>query len=258
MALEKPIIKAQAAGSETFDYKPREIALEASSAAKTFVHDSSLRSPDFKISELVARQTGISQLESDAHRDKINAQVLARLAEIQQKAYAEGYDLGRIEGTEKAFQECKAELLERLGAIESLLKRIEDLKSQILIDNEAELVNLVFLTAKKMALRDLEANRGAVLEILKGVAAESQADERVIVRLNIEDLVFLESLKEKSGKHIDLLRRVKFAADDAVKPGGCLIETEYGSVDATVEERVDRTWQTLQSRIPQKTPGKKE
>lgn len=256
MALEKPIIKAQTASTSTFEYKPKELSLGATDSAKTFVHDDSFKSKDFKISELVAQQAGISQLESDAHQDKINALVLARLAEVQEKSYEQGFDLGLIEGTEKAFKEAQAALLERTAAFEALLKRIEELKTQILIDNEAELIRMVFLVAKKMALRDLDANREAILEILKSVTSESQADLHINVHLSPADLKFIESVQEKTGKAAESLKRMKFMAEESIHPGGCLIETQYGTVDATVEERVERTWQTLQSRIPQKTPGK--
>src|SRR5581483_7082651 len=139
MALEKPIIKAQFAGQASFEYKPKELNLEVSDPAKSYVEEDAFKSKDFKISELVARQAGISQLEDDAHQDKINAQVLSQLAEVQEKAYQEGFDLGLVEGTEKAFQEAKAGLLERIASLEALLKRVEELKTQILIDNEAEL-----------------------------------------------------------------------------------------------------------------------
>lgn len=258
MALEKPIIKAAAALVCTFDYKPREFSSATSDVARSFVNEDAFRSPDFKISQLIAHQAGISQLESDAHQDKINAQVLARLKEVQEKAYEEGYELGLVEGTEKAFQEAKSALVLKIQTFEALLKRIEELKSQLLVDNEAELIRLVFLIARKMALRDLADNREAVKEILTSVLGETQVDERVVVRLSAEDLQYLEGLQEKSGQHIESLQRVKFVVDEKIKSGGCLIETEYGNVDATVEERVERTWQTLLARIPQNPPIAKE
>jgi flagellar assembly protein FliH len=141
---------------------------------------------------------------------------------------------------------------------ESMLKRIEDLKHQLLVDNEAALVQLVFHTAKKMALRDLQDNHEAVVEILQSVVGEIQENERVTVRVSPEDLYFLETLQEKGNQRFDGLKRLKLIADDKLTSGGCLIDTEFGSVDASVEERVERTWQTLQARIPQKPPEPKE
>jgi flagellar assembly protein FliH len=258
MSLEKGIIKANIAGTSAFEYKPRELSAGVTEVATSFVNEDAFISSDFKISDLVAQQAGITQLEDEAHRDKINTSVLERLKEVQEKAYKEGYELGLTEGTEKAFQEAKAALLERMHSMEAVLKRIEDLKTQLLIDNEAALLRLMFLIAKKIALRDLGENREAVWEILKSVAAEVQGDERISVHLHTDDLKFLESLQEKTGDKIELLQRMKFVVDDSIKPGGCMIESEYGTVDATLEERVDRTWATLEGRIPHRAPAKKE
>jgi flagellar assembly protein FliH len=257
MALEKPIIKATAAEKTTFDYKPREFGGSPSEVAQSYVDLDAFRSKDFKLSELIAQQAGISKLESNAHQDKINTQVLERLKEVEERGYKEGFELGLIEGTEKAFVEAKAELLQKLAMFEAVLKRIEELKKQLLIDNEAALIQLVFHTAKKMALRDLKDNREAVLEILRDVVSELQEDERVNVKLSGEDLYFIETLQEKGKQQIESLKRVKFVADDKLTSGGCVIETEYGNVDASVEERVERTWQTLLARVPQKGPEQK-
>ncbi len=258
MSLEKGIIKADNAGASAFEYKPRELSAGTSSVATSFVNEDSFISKDFKISDLVAQQAGISQLADEAHQDRINTLVLERLKEVQEKAYHEGYQLGLTEGTEKAFQGAKVDLTARMQAMETLLKSIEELKGQLLIDNEANLIRLLFLVAKKMALRDLEDNRGAVWEILQNVVGEIQHDERMVVSLSSEDLKFLESLQEKSGHKIESLQRIKFVPDESIQSGGCMIESEFGTVDATLEERVDRTWATLQARIPHRTQDKKE
>jgi len=257
MALEKPIIKANLAQKTTFDFKPREISHEITHMARSFADADSLKSPDFKISELTAQQTGIYQLEHEAQKDKINALVLDKLKEVQEAAYKEGHELGLVEGTEKAYQDSKVEFVDRIDNLDNMLKTIETIKNRLLIENEAELIRLVFLTAKKIALKDLEKSREAVVEILKNVIGEMQVDERVTVRLNPEDLLFLESLQDKTERRLENFERLKFAADEKVKSGGCLIETAYGTVDATVDERVERTWQTLESRIPHTRETKK-
>lgn len=258
MALEKSIIKRPTAENSTFDYKPRELSAGTSQSARSFVNEDAFISTDFQISELIAKQAGISQLEDDAHQDKINAQVLERLKEVQEKAYQEGYELGLIEGTEKAFQEAKANLLTQMQSMEDFLKRLEELKTHLMVDNEKSLVTIVYQIAKRIAMRDLEENRDAVWEILQHVVNEFQNDERMNVRLSNQDLAFLETLQQKSGKKIESLKRINFIADESIKSGGCVIETEYGNVDATLEERVERTWQTLQGRMPHKPQEKKD
>lgn len=258
MALERRIIKSSFVAGSTFDHKPGEISDTTSEVAKDYVNEDAFRSPHFKISELIARQAGILQMENVQAQDKINNQVLDRLKEVQEKAYAEGYALGLKEGGEKAFEEMKAVLTARMRDLESIVKNIEDLKVRVLVDNEAALIRLVYLVANKIALRDLDENHEAVREILKSVIGETQADEKIVVKMSPDDLKFIESLQETTGEKIESLERAKLVGLPEIRRGGCVIETEFGSVNATVDERVDRVWQTLQTRIPHNRETKNE
>ena len=253
MALEKQIIKGSIAQGTTYDYKPREFNKATTGAiAREYVGEENYRN-DFKISDLVAQQTGIAQLESEALQERINNQVLEKVKDIQEKAYQEGYQIGMHDGAERAFQETQVTLVEKMKSLEALVHRVEQLKSQILVDNEAELINLVYLTGKKIALRDLEQNRGAVLEALTSVLHGIKADEKIVVRMSQEDLTFLETLQGKTGQLIESLERAKFVADPSIQSGGCRIESDFGDIVATNEERVERVWTALAEKIPQKS-----
>ncbi|MGE4132919.1 MAG: FliH/SctL family protein [Bdellovibrionales bacterium] len=256
MPLDKAIIKAGNAGQTTYEYKPKEISLDASAMAKSFVDEDAFRLKDFHVSDLVAQQAGISQLKDEAQRDKINAEVLNQMKEIQEQAYKEGHELGLIEGREQAFQEAKAEMQSNLASLQSALKEIENLKTGLLIDNEEEIVKLVFEISKRLVLKDLEENREAVVNVLKSVIGDLQGDEKITIRLSADDLYFIETLKDKVDSPFDLSDRVRLITDEKIKPGGCLIESEYGTVDATIEERLARAWQTLADRVPQKLDKK--
>ena len=254
MPLEKAIIKADLATTSTFDYEARELSAAISESARQFVGTGHFQSPDFKISHLVAEQSGISQLESDAVQDQINARVLERLAEVQEKAYKEGFELGRTEGAERSFREAQAELAERLETFNALIARVETLKSRLLVDNEAELIRLLFLVASKVALRDITENSGAVLPVLTQVVAEMQSAEHVTVNISSTDLEFVETLRQQNDPRTEAFERVKFVVGETIQPGGCTIDTDYGSVDATLEERVARAWAALETRTPKNGP----
>ena len=84
MAGERNVVKDKREGQVIFDFKPRELNVGVSQSAKDFVAKDHKQSPDFKISELVAKQVGIHQLESDAHEDQINDLVLERMLNFRQ------------------------------------------------------------------------------------------------------------------------------------------------------------------------------
>lgn len=255
MAGDRSIVKGIQEGQVVFDFKPRELNVGVSQSARDFVSLDNQQSPDFKISELVSKQVGIHQLESEADEDQINERVLERIKEIQEKGYQEGYDLGLADGREKAFQEAQAEFAQRLQSLDSLLVTIEEQRRQILIDNEQQFISLLFQIAKKISMRDLSEHRDAVVEILRHLVEEMNEDEKITAHVSIADLQFINSIKDKTSKKIEKIKKIKLVEDERITPGGCVMETGFGSVDASVEERVERAWELLSNRIPQKRPG---
>jgi flagellar biosynthesis/type III secretory pathway protein FliH len=45
--------------------------------------------------------------------------------------------------------------------------------------------------------------------------------------------------------------RVKILEDEAITPGGGLLETEWGIIDATLEGQFDQIVEQIQCRLPQ-------
>lgn len=255
MAGDRSIVRGKQEGQVVFDFKPRELSVDVSQSARDFVSLDNQQSPDFKISELIAKQVGIHQLESEANEDQINERVLERMKEIEEKGYKEGYELGLADGREKAFQEAQVEFAQRLASLDQLLGAIENQRKQILVDNEEQFIGLLFQIAKKISMRDLSEHRGAVVEILKNLVEEMNADEKITAHVSMADLEFINAIKDKTSRKIEKIKKIKFVDDERITPGGCVMETGFGSVDASVEERVERAWQLLKDRIPQKRPG---
>jgi flagellar assembly protein FliH len=141
-------------------------------------------------------------------------------------------------------------LSNKLQSMVQLIQRLESLKNHLLIENEAELIRLSFVIAKKIALRDLQGHNEVVQTLLSTVIGDMQSDETMVIRLAKTDLDFLTILRERGDQSLEALQKVKLVSADGMTSGGCLIETKYGRIDATVEERVERVWQTLQSKIP--------
>ena len=61
-----------------FDYVPKIFSLEATQQAKDYSHNLELVSSDFKISDLVSEQVGISQLQRNRIDEKIQQETLKK------------------------------------------------------------------------------------------------------------------------------------------------------------------------------------
>lgn len=250
MTMTKAVLKSDGSGNVIFDFKAKEINTKASATAEVFLSAENTRSSDFKIDPLAAEQAGIASLQRQALNDRIEEEALNQLKSVQEKAYREAYDLGLTEGREQAFTESKSAIALRLSHLDSALQTIENLMARLVADHEAQIVSMVYGLAKKIAVREIEENRDSILNVILQIVADAQSEEMVTIRVSADDLKFIETVREKGGKAAEPLKRIKLEAGENVSSGGCVLVSNYGTIDATLEMRLDRAWQTLKDRLP--------
>lgn len=250
MSLKTAIVRAGDAQQIILNYEAKEIAQVVASTAVDFVEADRGFSSDFKVSDIVAQQTGIRQMQKNSMELQIEEQALVRIKEVQEQAYKEAYELGKIEGNERAFEEMKVNLQQQIESLGQLLGSLEKMKTNILQQNEASLIKLVFEIAKRIVLSEVENKEDVVLQLLKQIVPSLQTDEQMTVNVSPRDFAIIEKSKGKLGRDFEFLERLKLSASETMTPGGCVIETNYGNIDATIEQRLLKVWETLDSKVP--------
>jgi flagellar assembly protein FliH len=242
------------ADTRVIEFTPREFPNKISEAAVKFVKfQATENSNDFKIDRIVSMTTGIAELEKISLSERVEAEALVRLKAMQEEAYQQGYDLGRDEGQESAYLEKTQDLSQRISQIDAVVSSLTVLKNQLVKQNEVSLVELVFKIAEKIAMTELKMNPELVMAVLQQAAAETQDEESIVIRLAQSDIEFIEAAKTRLGQEFEFLKRAKIEASAEVVAGGCMLITNFGQVDATVEKRIEKVWQSLHEKLPKKT-----
>lgn len=246
------LLKRNLAEKIAFKYNPKDIRLPTSEVAKDFIklQTQGQVGSDFQIAEVVAQTSGVAALRKENIEKQVEDSVLDRLKEMEEQAYRQAYDLGLTEGAEKAFAEQKDVLAEKLGRFDQLLNSIENMKTEILKENESEIIKLIYKIAVRIAMREISLQQDPILAMLNELVAEVQGANKIHIKLNPSDAKFVEELRAKKVKDIDRLDHVKLQDSNDVTPGGCFIETNFGEIDATIEQRVTRAWEALSAKLP--------
>ena len=250
MKKDKTIIKNEGLEDIVFDYHPKTFPVVLTSAAAGFLSSQGEETSDFKISDLVANQRGIADMQRRGVEDKIEELALQKVKEIEEKAYQEAYTLGLIEGSEKSFSEKKEELEGRLNQLDDLLKFFGNIKKRLLADNERQLMELLVQTAGKLALREIESDPESILKTLEMVLEDIHKDENVTIYLSQQDHDFLDQLRTSGNKRGNELKHVKLEVAGHIRPGGCQVETNYGVIDSTLEQRVEKVMSAMYEKMP--------
>lgn len=182
--------------------------------------------------------------------DEIIRQARIESEQIRQEAYHTAYGLGLKEGSEKGYREGLARVEQEADSLRNqarqVLEQAEQIRRKTMESLEYEVIEL----ARDIAERLLSINLGP--ETVVNVAEESlrMVSDRVSVVLyvNPSDSELAENKKEYLLRLLPAGANIHIIADGGISPGGCLIETEKGLVDATLEKRKSELLDALYGR----------
>jgi len=122
---------------------------------------------------------------------------------------------------------------------------IRDLRDKVMRESEDELLNLVMMVSRKVILRETRADRSILENMIRSAVAGLSERDRITVRLNPDDYAMI------TGVHGEYFRQelnsdqMRFKADAAVLPGNCQIDTEMGTLDASIDAQLDEICRCL-------------
>lgn len=251
----KSVFTKEEADNLVVAYQPKRFPIVASPSAVQFMQfqsDAKAQgdNPSFKIDKIVAQHTGMAEIERLSMEERVEIEALKRLKELQEQAYQQAYQLGLDEGREKAFVEHQNEINEKLDGLEAVLRSLETLKVDLISSNEGQIVNLIYSMAKQIAMDEISERNEVILSVVKQTLEGAQSEESITVKLSTRDHAFIEGFREKLGKEFETLKRSRLEAVETILDGGCVVVTNYGEVDATIEQRVNKLWEALVGKVP--------
>lgn len=155
-----------------------------------------------------------------------------KLARLEQEAYQKGFDQGRKDGLaleQKQLQQQKQQ-------VEALFSELKGLKSYLFREAEQDCVTLSSLIAGRVLRAEIQTDP-AVIQRTVRAALDFVADRsRLRISIHPEDMEemrrLLPELATWTGE--DAFQVVE---DETVERGGCLLETGFGTINATVSEQ---------------------
>lgn len=160
------------------------------------------------------------------------------LAEAQAKAEEIKAEALRFkeEVFSKARDEAKADVQARAA---EELARAKIQAGQILAESEKDVLELALKVAAKIIGRDLERDPALVMEIVANCTEAARSSKAMIIKVHPEDG---KLMREKKPRFMELVGRqvdISIRDDAEVDRGGCVIQTEYGTIDGLIRTQLD-------------------
>jgi type III secretion protein L len=125
---------------------------------------------------------------------------------------------------------------------EHLLKFEKQLK-QLRHEMHLAILPLALKAAKKIVAKELAVHPETIVDIVLQTLAPVTQSHRVKIWANKSDLEHLEANRPRIKEHLQQLDSLSIMERADVSPGGCVIETESGIINATIENQ----WRALEA-----------
>lgn len=178
-----------------------------------------------------------SRIIQDANAEKERIQNESE--SIKETAYKEGYAKGYDEGFEKSFADGNNDLTKLNEKLKKILAETINKRNEIIDTAEAQLIEVAILIAKRVVKMLTEKDKGIVIRNIQEALRRIKGRTKITIRVNIDDLEISARHKDEFYQMLDKIEGVTVLEDPNVDVGGCMIETDFGDIDARINTQLN-------------------
>ena len=158
--------------------------------------------------------------EAQAYRNKVEEECV----QLKEQAKRDG------------FQEGLGQLNDQILALDQEKKRLRHEMNKLILP-------LALKAAKKIVAKELETHPETIVDIVMHALTPVLQNHRITIYINKGDREILEAEKPKIREKLEQVESFVIKERDDIAPGGCIIETESGIINAAIENQ----WRALES-----------
>jgi type III secretion protein L len=172
--------------------------------------------PKKEMEKILSGQQVLTQVKKDALAYR--KQVAEECEKIKQTAAEEGFKQG--------LEKLNKHILKLHDQIEKAKEDVQD-----------KMIPLALQAARKILGEELKLDRTKIVSIIKQALKPVTDHRQIKIFVSKEDLSILDEHKEEIKKILSQTKAFSIQERDDIEPGGCIIETEAGIINAQLENQ---------------------
>ena len=150
----------------------------------------------------------------------------------------------RAEAKEEGFQEGLDTFNAHLLSFETRLRTLR-------LELQQQIIPIALKAAKKIVAGQLALKPETIVDIVIQALTPALHSRRIIIYVNKDDKEILEEHKPKIKEVLEQLQSLSILERSDISPGGCIIETDAGIINVTIENQ----WRALEAAFEKYTRG---
>lgn len=193
----------------------------------------------------MATQAGryLEQVRTQAAQ--IVAQARQEAEAVKKQAEAEGREAGQRAIAQMVQQQVAQQLDRLLPALRDAVAQIQHAKQAWLTHWERTGVHVAAAIAARIVRQELTRQPQIALNLMRGALELAAGSAELRIRMNPADHQLLGDQVQALVKELSPLAASELIPDPQITPGGCRVETRFGSVDQQLETQLARIEEEL-------------
>jgi len=122
--------------------------------------------------------------------------------------------------------------------LQEIVDGIGEARIQLWKRQEQEMVAFVLDISRQVIKTEIQQNPNVVMEILRNAMRRVTDKENLRVRVSLTDVERMRAAREDITQIVDGIRGLEIVDDRRIGAGGCVIETNAGTIDAKIETQL--------------------
>jgi flagellar assembly protein FliH len=186
-------------------------------------------------------EAALIEREAELKAERLYSEAIEKASKeadvIRQKAKEEGYRYGE-ELAQQHYSDLIAEATE-------FRERCRQEYEEAIATLEQDIVELILDIAAKVVGDEIRNNQESILGVVRETIKSCSNRDKVIIKVSPDDYDFVVSNEEKLLSSVKGLNEIEIKKDGTLEKGSCIIDTGIGSVDGSVDVRLENIRQAF-------------
>jgi flagellar assembly protein FliH len=160
---------------------------------------------------------------------------------VREQAFEEGFAAG--------VAQAQSQLDGPAGALAAAADQLQALRTDAAASVEADAVDLALRIAEQAVGAAIAVDPELVVEAVRGALRRLVERDRVLILVNPDDLELVRDHVARLVGELGGIEHCEVQAERRVRPGGAIVRTSEGEVDATLETKLARAREVLEHEL---------
>lgn len=171
--------------------------------------------------------------------------------DVLETSRKEGFD----EGREAGYEDGKSEVERLIQHLRTIISKAIEKRNQIIDQSETQIIDLVLLISQKIIKVISENQKNVVINNVIQALRKLKSRGDVVIRVNLEDVKLTSDHVKDFMRMVENVRSITVMEDSSVDRGGCIIETDFGRIDARITSQFKEIEEKILELVPIKSGG---